>query len=420
MGRAAHFPAAIGPCFRVVLACLAALTALAAPAVGAAPRSADPALAQRLAHALTVPHVAAARTGAAAIDLESGAAVYTQNGGLPLAPASNEKLPLTLAALLDLGPGFRIDTDVLGIGEQVGPVWDGRLVLRGYGDPQLTSGGLARLAAAVRAAGIERVTGGIVADESFFDSLRVVSGWKRSFYMDESPPLSALVVDRAVYAHHMTGAPALAAGLLFRAALRQAGVAVPGAVTVGQPAELATPLATIQSPPLWRILRFMDRESDNFTAELLLKQLGAFAGDQGTSAGGAAEVLAVLQREQIPTAGVTIVDGSGLSVLDRLTPDCILGVLRAAWTTPALRAAFTSVLPVAGRNGTLQHRMRTGPARGRVLAKTGTTNLASALSGFAAGRYAFAVLQNGHPISAWWARTAQDRFATALVRAASH
>jgi D-alanyl-D-alanine carboxypeptidase/D-alanyl-D-alanine-endopeptidase (penicillin-binding protein 4) len=418
MGRAAHLVNATGPCFRVVLAALALAAVAAAPAVAAPSHAADAPLARRLAQALRVPGVAAARTGAVAVDLETGAPVFAQNGHLPLAPASNEKLPLTLAALLDLGPGFRIDTDVLGIGEQVGSVWDGQLVLRGYGDPELTSAGLARLASSVRAAGIARVTAGVVADESFFDSLRVVAGWKRSYYMDESPPLSALVVDRARYGSHMTGAPALAAGLLFRAALRHAGVAVAGDVTVGTPAALETPIASIQSPPLWRILRFMDHESDNFTAELLLKQLGAYAGDWGTSAGGAAEVLAVLQREEIPVAGVTIVDGSGLSLLDRLTPDCVLGILQDAWAKPQLRAAFSSALAVSGRNGTLEHRMRTGPARGRVLAKTGTTDVASALSGFAAGRFAFAVLQNGRPISSTWARTAQDRFATALVRAA--
>jgi D-alanyl-D-alanine carboxypeptidase/D-alanyl-D-alanine-endopeptidase (penicillin-binding protein 4) len=383
-----------------------------------APGAAQAPLRARLAKALAVPHVAHAGTGAEAVDLTTGDVVFAQNGARPLAPASNEKLTVTLAALLDLGPAYTIDTDVLGVGEQDGAVWHGSLVLRGYGDPQLTSGGLARLASQVRAAGIQRVTGGILADESFFDTRRTADGWKRSFYLDESPPLSALVVDRAVYAHHITENPALAAGLLFRAALRQAGVAVPGAVTVGTSAALETPLATISSPPLWRLLRFMDRESDNFSAELLLKQLGAVEGGTGTSAAGAAEVFDVLQREQIPTAGVAIVDGSGLSLLDRLTPDCLLGILRDAWTNPQLHAAFTSVLPVTGREGTLQHRMRSGPARGKVQAKTGTTNEASALSGFAAGRYAFSILQNGHPVSAWWARTAQDRFATALVQAA--
>jgi D-alanyl-D-alanine carboxypeptidase len=50
-----------------------------------------------------------------------------------------------------------------------------------------------------------------------------------------------------------------------------------------------------------------------------------------------------------------------------------------------------------------------------VLAKTGTTDTASSLSGYVSGRYAFAVIQNGHPLSYWWARRAQDRFAQILA-----
>ena len=59
--------------------------------------------------------------------------------------------------------------------------------------------------------------------------------------------------------------------------------------------------------------------------------------------------------------------------------------------------------------------MRTGPAHGHVVAKTGTTSEASALSGFARSHYAFAIVQNGHPLSYWWARVAQDRFAQVLA-----
>ena len=82
---------------------------------------------------------------------------------------------------------------------------------------------------------------------------------------------------------------------------------------------------------------------------------------------------------------------------------------------PAVRPALLAALPVAGVNGTLQHRLRKPPARGRVLAKTGTTESASSLSGYVSDRYAFAVMQNGHPLSYWWARRAQDRFAQVLA-----
>ena len=114
-------------------------------------------------------------------------------------------------------------------------------------------------------------------------------------------------------------------------------------------------------------------------------------------------------------AGVRIVDGSGLSVLDRLTTGALTALLRAAWNDPTIKPVLLSALPVAGVSGTLEDRMRRGPARGHVVAKTGTTNEASALSGFVRNRYAFAVLQNGHPIASWWARVAQDRFAQVLA-----
>ena len=148
----------------------------------------------------------------------------------------------------------------------------------------------------------------------------------------------------------------------------------------------------------------MDHESDNFTAEMLLKQLGASVSVPGTTAGGAAVVRQALDDAGVPLGGVVIADGSGLSLLDRTTPRALEGLLEAAWNDPALRGPFTQALAVAGVNGTLEDRMRRAPARGNVLAKTGTTNLASALSGFAGGRYAFSVVQNGRPIYAYWAR----------------
>jgi D-alanyl-D-alanine carboxypeptidase/D-alanyl-D-alanine-endopeptidase (penicillin-binding protein 4) len=159
----------------------------------------------------------------------------------------------------------------------------------------------------------------------------------------------------------------------------------------------------------------MDRVSDNFTAELVLKQLGTLAGDQGTTARGAAAVMQALADTQVPTDGVRIVDGSGLSVLDRVTARELAAILEAAWDDPDIGPVLFSALPVAGVNGTLSDRMRRAPARGNVVAKTGTTSWASALSGYVRRRYVFSVLQNGNPVSTLWARRAQDRFATVLA-----
>jgi len=181
----------------------------------------------------------------------------------------------------------------------------------------------------------------------------------------------------------------------------------------------SVPLASLDSPPLAAIVRYMDRASDNFTAELLLKQLGALASERGTTAAGAAFVAQSLTEAGIPLTGVRIVDGSGLSLLDRATVQELAAILRAAWDDPAMRPVVFSSLPVAGVNGTLRHRMRRPPARGNVVAKTGSTSTASALSGYVRRRYVFSVLQNGNPVSWTWARRAQDRFATVLAASAA-
>lgn len=382
---------------------------LAAPA-GAG----DSPLTKRLARALAVPHVSQARTGAVAIDLQTGETVFSEHETLPLAPASNEKLAVAYASLVTLGPTFRFETDVVGRGEQDGVTWRGSLILVGQGDPTLSSADLAVLARQVRAAGIRRVTRGVFGDESFFDARRTGAGWKSWFYVNECPPLSALTVDRGRYYGRTSGKPALSAALLFRDALRRAGVSV-GGVGLGRQRDDDMPLAAVESAPLSRVVAWMGRVSDNFTAEILLKQLGASDGAVGTSARGTAVMRAALADAGVPLGGLRLADGSGLSSLDRLTARALAALLRAAWADPDVRPYLLAALPVAGISGTLSDRMRRPPARGNVHAKTGTTSLASALSGYVKRRYVFSVLQNGSPVSSYWARRAQDRFATALA-----
>jgi D-alanyl-D-alanine carboxypeptidase/D-alanyl-D-alanine-endopeptidase (penicillin-binding protein 4) len=396
---------------RRVLAVFLAAAFLAPPAAAAGQTP----LSRRLSKALAVPHVAKSRSAAFVVDLASGKPVYARNPSLPLIPASNEKLAVTYACLLAFGPSFRFETDVLGEGELSGSVWRGDIILKGYGDPTLSTLDLLNLASQLHAQGIRRIAGHIVGDEAYFDAKRMGPGWKSWFFINESAPLSALTVDRALFQGRITRDPALAAARSFRAALLRTGISVPGRALTGKADEVALPLASIESVPLEQILRFMDHESDNFTAEILLKQLGTTLADQGTTATGAAAVRQLLAEQGIPLAGVRIADGSGLSRLDRLTTSSVVAMLSTNWLDEELREILLSALPVAGRSGTLQTRMRGTPAAGRVRAKTGTLNEASALSGYARRRYAFSVIQNGSPISTYWARTAQDRFAAVLA-----
>ena len=372
-------------------------------------------LSTRLANALAVRGNTWATSAALAVDLQSDGVVFARNADLSLAPASNEKLPITFAALRQLGLAYRFKTEVLGGGTQDGTVWHGDLFLKGFGDPTLTSARLGRLAQAVADAGITRIDGRLYGDETWFDAKRAAPGWKLGYLIYECPPLSALVVDRAVYDGHTANQPALAAAGTFRRLLRGYGVTT-GRVGLGRAPASATLLATSESATLRNVIAVMDRDSDNFRAEMLLKELGAESGTAGTSAAGAAVVRRVLAEANIPLAGVVIADGSGLSLLDRLTATAIARVLTTAWSDPTLRAAFWSALPAAGQQGTLEHRLRDPPTFGAVRAKTGTTNEASALSGYVRDRFAFVVVQNGSPVAEIAARKAQDRFATALAR----
>ena len=401
---------------RIVAAVLAAvalsLSVSAASAVGA-PRTLEP----RLERALSVPNVSPSASAAFALDLSTGKTVYSRNASLPLLPASNEKLAVTYAALTALGPSFQIETDVLGEGQQADTTWEGDLVLKGYGDPTLVPGDLTVLAKQVRAAGITRVTGRVFADESWFDARRTAPGWKAAFYIEESPPLSALIVDRGLVGRTTSHDPALAAADLFRVALLRAGVRVAGGTAHGVADDSAVPLAAIDSAPLRAIVRWMDRVSDNFEAEMLLKQLGAIQAEHGTTAAGVGVVTGLLTQAGVPMGGVRLVDGSGLSLLDRFTANALVSLLAVMWNDPGVRPELLAALPVAGRSGTLVDRMRGTAAAGVVLAKTGTTSNASALSGFVGDRYVFSILQNGWPISWSWARLAQDRFAAVLASA---
>ena len=99
----------------------------------------DVPLPTRLASALAVRGNSPAMSAALAVDLQSDGVVFARHADLSLAPASNEKLPVTFAALRELGLSYRFKTEVLGRGAQEGTVWHGDLYLKGFGDPTLTS-----------------------------------------------------------------------------------------------------------------------------------------------------------------------------------------------------------------------------------------------------------------------------------------
>jgi D-alanyl-D-alanine carboxypeptidase/D-alanyl-D-alanine-endopeptidase (penicillin-binding protein 4) len=363
--------------------------------------------------------LAVSGTGVTIVDLSSGKVAYRYHAWRKLAPASNEKLFTTVAALETLRPGFRYETTLRGAGTRTGATYHGDIFLVGSGDPTLTSGGLKTLAKRLRQSGIRHVGGRILGDESIFDRVRFGPQWKTSFYGTESPPLSGLSVNRNLAPNgHMLPYPALSAARLMRQALIDQGITVSGKAATGKAPFGATELSSVNSKQLWMILRTMDRYSDNFMAEMVLKAVGALGGGKGTTAGGLAVAQSVLQEMIGEDAkNLHLVDGSGLSSANRATSSAFAELLARTATDPTLGPPLRQALAIAGVNGTLRDRPS---GQGRVLAKTGTLDGVSSLSGYATTqsgqRFAFSILMNGRYLSDWQAHEAQDKIA-ALVAA---
>jgi len=356
----------------------------------------------------------AARTGALAFDLTTGSTLYARSANAPRIPASVEKLFTTATALRRFGTRARLTTSVVADSEvSTKGGLSGDLYLVGGGDPTLDTAGIKHLAGQVRQAGVRRVSGSVLGDESHLDSLRGSSRTGGAYDSDMGGVLGALTVGRGFSSR--PGGPALAAARTFVRALRAAGVRVAGRTGTGKAPSDGRPLAAVHSVTMAELVRAINVPSDNFAAEMLLKDLGAAYGSGGTTAAGAAVV-----RRTMAALGVDrrdVADGSGLSRANRVSAQQIVSLL-AAMRRSAQSRAFESALAVAGRTGTLRKRLRGTAAAGACRGKTGTINSVSALAGLCTTReghtIAFAFLMNG--VTVWRARAGQDAAATVLAR----
>ncbi len=351
-------------------------------------------------------------SGAFVRDLDSRQTLFASKPDAPRAPASVEKLYTTASALLRFGPDATLSTTVAGRGFlDPDGVWRGDLYLRGGGDPTLSRDDLKRLAGSVGQAGIVRVDGSVLGDESRFDSRRGSFDTGGAYDRDIGGVLGALTLDRGF---SKDGRPAAAAAVQFAKDLRADGIRVEGRSAAGTAPADARELASVASPRMRDLIRLTNVPSDNFLAETLVKDLGASFGAGGSTAAGVSVVKTELQA-----FGLTprIVDGSGLSRADRTTPRQVVHLLEAMHGQE-VAGAFEGSLAVAGRTGTIRRRMRGTAAQDRCRAKTGTLIGVSALAGLceSAGgdTIAFAMVMNR--VSVARAHGVQDRVATAIAR----
>ena len=184
--------------------------------------------------------------------------------------------------------------------------------------------------------------------------------------------------------------------------------------------EGAEEIYAFESRSLGRLLVEMNKYSNNFTAEMVLKTLGAeVLGPPGTTAKGLQAVDAYLRHHNFPMDGVVLDDASGLSRHNRVTARLLAEVVRHVWSDFETGPEFFASLPVAGTDGTLKKRMTAGAALRRVRAKSGFINSTSTLSGVAGnpvtGPVAFSILMNGRGLQNWNAKQLQDRICEVLA-----
>ncbi len=393
---------------RRVIATLLVLGGLTAPAPAAAYDATD--LRATLAREM---RAATPASGAYVRDIDSGTDLFALRPATARVPASVEKLYTTATALLRLGPDETLDTLAVSAGDvDAGGVLRGNLVLVGGGDPFFGDESAAKLARAVKAAGVARIEGAVLGDESGFDLRR--SSCCAGYDSDLGGVLSALAYNRGFFGGALRLDAARFAATRFAEQLRLAGVRSSGKPRAGVAPEAAGEIASLESMPVRELIRFINVPSNNFAAEMLLKALGERYRDSGTTRDGAAVV-----RETVVGLGAQarVADGSGLSRSDRTSPRDVVRLLErmdAADVGPTFRAS----LAIAGRTGTVKGRMRGTPAAERCRAKTGTLRGVSALAGYcrtAGGRdIAFALMFNR--ASTYVEKAREDRIVSAIAR----
>ena len=171
-------------------------------------------------------------------------------------------------------------------------------------------------------------------------------------------------------------------------------------------------LAARVSAPLLEDLRITAKVSQNLHAELALRAVGRARRNAGSFEAGREELKAFLAEAGIDSGAYNLLDGSGLSRLNLVTPAAVVKLLRYMYGGAA-RDNWISLLPVAARDGTLSARFADTPAAGRVHAKTGSLSHVSALSGYIErtdGRWvAFSILVNNYNAPTAEVRGVMDR-----------
>ena len=339
-------------------------------------------------------------------DLTADSVIYERNASQLMRPASTLKMMVAVTALDRLGADYELKTRVAYTGSRDSTALHGDICVKGGFDPTLDNDDISAIADSIKALGIETVDGDICMDLTMKDDDRLGEGW---CWDDDNPVLSPLLAGRKEEF-----------GERLERRLRQRGITLSGKCRRKQMPGGAHTIMTIKTP-LADVMRRQLKRSDNLYSEAIFYQLAADVARHSvaTARHGRQAVNAIIQKVGRRTSAYYVADGSGLSLYNYVSPELEVDFLRYAYRHPEIYDNLLPCLPVAGVDGTLAKRMKSGAACGNVKAKTGTVTGVSGLAGYLTAanghRLCFSIINMGirHASSG---RGFQDKVCQALCR----
>lgn len=321
-------------------------------------------------------------------DLKTGQILEGHQMDLALVPASTTKILSSYALLKTWKPNFVLETEVWG--ELHGNTVRGDLIFKGVGDPMLTSERLWLLAADLKAKGLLHVTGRVRLDQSAFDGQRYGDGWENTS-ANTTPAILPLSVNFNREEGRLLTDPDRVATETIVKILSQAGISFAGE---SPSASVPTKLLAFPSLPLRDLIGNINKFSNNFMIEMLVKRFGA-----GSWAQGIRQIQSFYSTVlNLGPDKVAITDGSGLSKYNHLSARTLAIVLRAAWNDFEVGPEMVSSLKIIGGEPWKLHIKDPNLTR-RVRVKTGHLNNVTSACGYlqtpTGELRVFAILLNG-------------------------
>lgn len=323
--------------------------------------------------------ISAGSTAVLIQDLKTGEVLTSHNTDRPLLPASIMKT-VTIAGLLkEKGPDERFHTMVFADGLIEGNSIEGDLLIVGGGDPTLGANCMPESAdiaeeiiAALQHKGIDRINGDLRIDTSLYEGPACPPSWASADLHEAYGTGShALNFRRNASGSRAVKNPETVFLSYLSSRLRDAGIEVSGSVKIGTEnlkSKDATQLIDHVSDRYAEVMRSCMMRSDNLFAETLLRAFGLARGKVATTSDSAEEMLTYWKKEGVPTEGVRLIDGSGLSRSNRVTANFINGILH----TMGGNDEYASFMPLAGQEGTLSDFLKDTALDAYVAMKTGS------------------------------------------------